>query len=505
MKKLFACLLAVLLCVGLFVPAAASASSEEYIKTDKTEYWEDEIFLVSYKFAQAASDSKRYINIYNSTTTFNDSTWIFPSSANKTSGTTASEWLTWSPNPGKVGKAGTYTMRVCTKDTHTAYPGYEDMTYTFTVKARTSGTTPATPQISVADTTLEVGAPLSIAYDGFSMTALNYDDMYSVSLSKKDGTELKRWYLWNCGSTYLGLYGTLEHTAALSAGEYDIKLETAYRDTPDNRTVKQTIALTVETPTITPAEGQIKTDKAEYWTDEIFVISYEFDKAIDSSLPKGQQRAINIYKEDTLVYLYVANGLQGSTSSEWLWCANPSLAGTPGTYTMKVVYRDTETPFLAHEQITATFTVKDRTQGTTPSAPAISLKDDTLSVGESLEIQFDGLSMTALSGDYVYTVHLCKADGTKIKSWIVWDCGTNYAGLFGELEYAETLPAGDYKVELEKNKNDQSYESMGKQTVTFTVSQVPSAPTGDGTLMVATVLLLAGLVVYVQMKRRVSL
>lgn len=499
MKKIFAYVLAMILCVGLFVPVTASASGEEYIKTDKTEYWEDEIFILSYKFAQAASDSKRYINIYNSTTTFNDSTWIFPCAANKTSGSTASEWLTWSPNPNKVGKAGTYTMRVCVKDTHQAYPGYENMTYTFTVKTRTSGTTPATPQISVENTTMDVGTPLSIAYDGFSMTALNYDDMYSVSLNKKDGTELKRWYIWNCGSTYLGLYGTLEYTAALPAGEYDIKLETAFRDTPDNRTVKQTIALTVETPTVTPAEGQIKTNKTEYWADEIFVVSYEFDKSIDSSLPKGQQRAINIYKGSTLVYVFVANGLQSSASSEWLWCAAESLAGTPGTYTMKVVYRDTDTLFPGYEHIAYTFTVVERS--TTPATPTVSLKNDSLEADDTLTIVFDGMGMTALDTDYIYSI-LITEDGIELAKWTLWDCGNTYTGLFGSITYTEELAAGNYEVELVKSKRDAISENVRIASVPFTVAAVPSTPTGDSTLMVVTMFLLIGATVCVQMKRR---
>ncbi len=379
---------------------------------------------------------------------------------------------------------GTYTVKLLYwKD---------GMNGTQTIQEITVNVSKVHPTIDVTDTEITTDDSLTVYIKGIESVVHDGKDVYSVQIVGGTSKNVSN------GKAFTAKQVTFDN---LTVGTYTVQLRVWNADTA-LIDVLQEITITVESAPISPAEGTISTDKTEYWEDEIFIVSYEFDKAIDSTLPETQHRAINIYKGDTLVYVYVANNLQGSSSSKLLWCADESLAGTPGTYTMKVVYKDTNpaVPFVGYEDVTYTFTVKERTEGTTPEAPAISLKEDALKADESLTIQFDGMSMNALDYDYKYTIVLYAEDGTELEKWILWDCGDTYAGLFGSIEYKEKLAAGKYKVELVKSKNDTTSETVN--SVTFTVAEMPSTSTGDGTLMVATMLLLIGATVCVQMKRR---
>lgn len=313
--------------------------------------------------------------------------------------------------------------------------------------------------ISISKETLKAGESVTISYEGLSDSLLTSNEVYSIWFGTASGTKFNEWNIWDT-STSQGESNSFS-VYVKSAGSYVVRLRVWHADT-GALDILQEITVTVEKAV--QLGGSIQASKTEYVAGEIQYFSYTFEDAAD--VTNIGHRSIKIYNSSTLVFEWTSRNSanSGSSSNEWIDLKNASLAGTPGTYTMKVVIYGTDTAYPGYEDMTYTFTVVERTEGTTPNAPDISVPKTTLLSNEQIAISFDGMSIANLDYNTCYRVAVRNAAGTLLDSWILWDCGNTYEGLYG-VKYSQALPIGDYTVALETRPN-----SSGDYTAIETIS-----------------------------------
>ena len=223
----------------------------------------------------------------------------------------------------------------------------------------------------------------------------------------------------------------------------------------------------------------IKTDKTEYKSGEMVKISYDFDIAENT-------RCICIYKDtldSPIMYVVSATSLSGDniwapTVVSWTWQGGgPAITTqplTPGTYIMKPMYIKSggvstqSTDFVegAKSSITATFTVVENTGSANPT---ISATKTELEYGEDLEIAFDGV--TNKLGTNTLRIELKNSAGMVEETWVLWNGGTEYAGISGSVSY---FAADTYTATLICSDPD---FVLGNTEIQFTVKEAPLQPT----------------------------
>ena len=301
--------------------------------------------------------------------------------------------------------------------------------------------------ISVSKDTLKAGESITISYEGLRDSLLTSNEVYSIWFGTPDGGRLNEWSIWNT-STSMGESNSFT-IYVQSAGTYVVRLRIWNADTGALEVLKE-IFVTVEKAV--QLGGSIQAGKSEYIAGEVQYFSYTFEDAAD--VTNIGHRSIKIYNGSKLVFEWTSrdNANSGSSSNEWLTLTNASFAGTPGTYTMKVVIYGTDIAYPGYEDMTYTYTVVERAEGTTPDQPTISVPKTTLLSNEQIAIAFDGMSIAALDTNTRYRIAVRNAQGTLLDSWVLWDCGNTYEGLYG-MKYSQALPIGDYTVALETRPN----------------------------------------------------
>ncbi len=356
-------------------------------------------------------------------------------------------------------KAGTYTIQLRVWSEKTDFTTLQELT--ITVKDKPLA-------ISVSKETLKAGESITISYEGLSDSLLTDKDVYSIWFGTTSGTKLNEWNLWDT-STSLGENNSFS-VYVKSAGSYVVRLRVWNADT-SALDVLQEITVTVEKAV--QLGGSIQAGKTQYVAGEVQYFSYQFDDAAD--VTNIGNRSIKIYNGSTLVFEWTsrnsANG--GSSSNEWIDLKNASLAGKPGTYTMKVVIYGTDTLYPGYEDMTYTYTVVERTEGTTPAQPTISVPKTTYLSYDQIDITFDGMSMHALDYSTYYRVSVYNAAGTSLGNWVLWNCGNVYEGLYGTKTYSDALPIGNYTVVLETSTNGKDYAAV--QTIEILVKKAALA------------------------------
>lgn len=301
--------------------------------------------------------------------------------------------------------------------------------------------------ISVSKDTLKAGESVTFSYEGLVDDLLTSTDVYSIWFGTASGTKLNEWNIWDT-STSLGESNSFT-VYVKSAGTYVVRLR-VWNAVSGNLDILQEYTITVEKAV--QLGGSIQAGKTEYIAGEVQYFSYTFADAAD--ITNIGHRSIKIYNGSTLVFEWTSRNSanSGSSSNEWIDLKNASLAGTPGTYTMKVVIYGTDTAYPGYEDMTYTYTVVERTEGTTPNQPTVTVPRQTLISGEQIAVSFDGMSIANLDYNTRYRVAVRNASGTLLDSWVLWDCGNTYEGLYG-VKYSQKLPIGNYTVALETRPN----------------------------------------------------
>ncbi|MBP3392477.1 MAG: hypothetical protein J6L76_06785 [Clostridia bacterium] len=301
--------------------------------------------------------------------------------------------------------------------------------------------------MSVSTETLKAGESVTFSYEGLVDDLLTSTDVYSIWFGTASGTKLNEWNIWDT-STSLGESNSFT-VYVKSAGTYVVRLR-VWNAVSGNLDILQEYTITVEKAV--QLGGSIQAGKTEYIAGEVQYFSYTFADAAD--ITNIGHRSIKIYNGSTLVFEWTSRNSanSGSSSNEWIDLKNASLAGKPGTYTMKVVIYGTDTLYPGYEDMTYTYTVVERTEGTTPNQPTVTVPRQTLISGEQIAVSFDGMSIANLDYNTRYRVAVRNASGTLLDSWVLWDCGNTYEGLYG-VKYSQALPIGNYTVALETRPN----------------------------------------------------
>ncbi|MBR5500666.1 MAG: PKD domain-containing protein, partial [Clostridia bacterium] len=335
-------------------------------------------------------------------------------------------------------KAGTYTIQLRVWSEKTDFTTLQELT--ITVKDKPLA-------ISVSKETLKAGESITISYEGLSDSLLTDKDVYSIWFGTASGTKLNEWNIWDT-NTSMGERNNFT-VYVKSAGTYVVRLR-VWNAVSGNLDILQEYTITVEKAV--QLGGSIQAGKTEYIAGEVQYFSYTFADAAD--ITNIGHRSIKIYNGSTLVFEWTSRNSanSGSSSNEWIDLKNASLAGTPGTYTMKVVIYGTDTAYPGYEDMTYTYTVVERAEGTTPNQPTVTVPRKTLISGEQIAVSFDGMSIANLDYNTRYRVAVRNASGTLLDSWVLWDCGNTYEGLYG-VKYSQALPIGNYTVALETRPN----------------------------------------------------
>lgn len=334
--------------------------------------------------------------------------------------------------------AGTYTVKLRAYNVADYFTDLQEITVVVQNKPLT---------MSVSTETLHAGESVTFSYEGLRDSLLTSTDVYSIWFGTTGGTKLNEWNIWNT-NTSMGESNSFT-VYVKSAGTYVVRLR-VWNSVSGNLDILQEYTITVEKAV--QLGGSIQASKSQYVAGEIQYFSYTFADASD--ITNIGHRSIKIYNGSTLVFEWASRDLanSGTSSNEWLGISNAALAGAPGTYTMKVVIYGTDTAYPGYEDMTYTYTVVERTEGTTPNQPTVTVPKQTLISGEQIVISFDGMSIANLDYNTRYRVVVRNASGTLLDSWILWDCGNTYEGLYG-VKYSQELPIGNYTVALETRPN----------------------------------------------------
>ncbi|MBR5280702.1 MAG: hypothetical protein IKU26_07050, partial [Clostridia bacterium] len=334
--------------------------------------------------------------------------------------------------------AGTYTVKLRAYNVANYFTDLQEITVIVQDKPLT---------MSVSTETLHAGESVTFSYEGLRDSLLTSTDVYSIWFGTTGGTKLNEWNIWNT-NTSMGESNSFT-VYVKSAGTYVVRLR-VWNSVSGNLDILQEYTITVEKAV--QLGGSIQASKSQYVAGEIQYFSYTFADASD--ITNIGHRSIKIYNGSTLVFEWASrdSANSGTSSNEWLGISNAALAGAPGTYTMKVVIYGTDTAYPGYEDMTYTYTVVERTEGTTPNAPAISVPKTILISGEQIAISFDGMSIANLDYNTRYRVAVRNASGTLLDAWVLWDCGNTYEGLYG-VKYSQELPIGNYTVALETRPN----------------------------------------------------
>lgn len=273
----------------------------------------------------------------------------------------------------------------------------------------------------------------------------------------------------------------------------------------------------------------IKTEKTEYKSGEIFKVEYDFGA-------EESNRFICVYRGEAiynnLMFAFSASAassdgvLVPSNKVVWTWHGGgPSIMTSPlstGTYIVKAMYLKvggvtTSAPDYeegAKSSLTATFTVVENTGS---ADPVISAAKTELEAGEDLAIAFDGVT-NKLSTDTLQ-IDLKDGAGSLVKTWILSDGSTEYAGINGTVSYTDDLAAGTYTATLVCSNAE---VVLGNKEIQFTVKAAPSTPTpvptstpastptnaptntptGDAPVLLIAVLFMVAIVAYFMVKKR---